>query len=1137
MTGVSDRRALLIGIDAYPHLRQLDGCVNDVTLMRSILQERFAFPPENVTLIANEAATRDAILRELDALVARTQPDDVVVIHYAGHGSQVRDREQDEPSGFDNTIMPYESQGWRGPFCDITDDEINLRLQELAKKTQNTTLVFDSCHSGSITRDAIAKSRGEPKDTRPVSELPPSPIPAVGPGGPAGPSGWAPISDAYVLVAGCRDEETSYEYTAPVEGAEAHGALSYFLCEALGRVQSGTTYRDVFDAIAAKVNAANGAQHPQMEGRIDREIFGIRDLEPMRYVRVSQRSGDTVTLVAGAALGVTVGSRWAIHLEATKTPGDETRLGEIEIVSVRAVTSTGRIVSESIPNVIAADARAFEARHDFGDLRLPVCVPAAPGLDSNVDDMRRRVSESTLLRVATGPIGAIQVVAIPARDSAGDVAPSAGVSATPFWAVLGETGQLFPPTKPLDAAKDVRRNLETIARYRQALSVDNGDPNHVLRGRVRFELLGKRDGQWVELRPENNGGQLLLDEGQFVAFRITNDHTEPLFVSILDFQLSGKVALLYPPVGAQDKLVAGQTFEFPADPSRRIRLDDEANAITDVETFKLIATTEPADFSFLTQDGVRGAFRSPLTLLMESAMIGKRAGTMVADAEPEQWTTVSRSFVLRPKPFPVGDAPVSLPDGSVVRGAGVQALARTRSQRSGRGDTNPTTTTGFSEALRAEGVSINRTIEIGDVQYATAQSAPAGFEAQFSDPGPELGQMVLCTNELGGMSWVFSQPPSDDGSAAGRGQARPRARSYFIPQSRGDGTDRAAGRERGIGSALVKHVIKELVFKLSEPVIGKVSEAFALRWEERRRPYRLRTFTPDDYATDVGRLVTETDWKQLGSGRALLFVHGAFSRAHSAFGGVPRSFIEELHRAYEGRVFAFDHFTLSHDPKENVAWLLGQLPSEIALNIDVVSHGRGGLVTRLLTEKQTELAFGSRQLRVRNAVFVGAPNAGTTLADPDHMNAFIDTYTNLLSFVPDNFVTTPLEGIITVAKLLAVGALGGLRGLQSMRPRGDFERWLNSGSRSGESRYFALASDFTPNEPGLRRLATDRLIDRIFKEKNDLVVPTDGVFSANGSGFFPIDDRHVFEGTSAIAHTDFFASEAARSKIMEWLRV
>src|SRR6185503_11124559 len=127
----------------------------------------------------------------------------------------VRDRENYKPSGYDNTIMPYERQCERGPFCDITDDEINLRLEELAKKTKNTTLVFDSCHSGSMTRGAVAKSRGQPRDTRPVTQLPPSPIPSPAARSPAGPSGWAPLSDSYVLIAGCRDEETSYEYVPP----------------------------------------------------------------------------------------------------------------------------------------------------------------------------------------------------------------------------------------------------------------------------------------------------------------------------------------------------------------------------------------------------------------------------------------------------------------------------------------------------------------------------------------------------------------------------------------------------------------------------------------------------------------------------------------------------------------------------------------------------------------------------------------------------------------------------------------------------------------------------------------------------------------------------------------------------------
>jgi hypothetical protein len=35
-----------------------------------------------------------------------------------------------------------------------------------------------------------------------------------------------------------------------------------------------------------------------MEGRADREIFGVTDLEPMRFVGVNSRSDDGVSLAA-----------------------------------------------------------------------------------------------------------------------------------------------------------------------------------------------------------------------------------------------------------------------------------------------------------------------------------------------------------------------------------------------------------------------------------------------------------------------------------------------------------------------------------------------------------------------------------------------------------------------------------------------------------------------------------------------------------------------------------------------------------------------------------------------------------------------------------------------------------------------
>jgi hypothetical protein len=392
--------------------------------------------------------------------------------------------------------------------------------------------------------------------------------------------------------------------------------------------------------------------------------------------------------------------------------------------------------------------------------------------------------------------------------------------------------------------------------------------------------------------------------------------------------------------------------------------------------------------------------------------------------------------------------------------------------------------------------------------------------------------MVLTTDELGAVRWHFAQEaaPTTRGDGSGSGALRVYRLPEMAPHAGPSGAT-----ARGLVGAVGKKFLNVLVFPMIEPGIGAVGESFALKWEGKHRPYRLRWFGPDDYTGEAAAEIGPEDWTRLGKGRALLLVHGTFSRAHAAFGGLPKDYVEMLHRQYEGRVFAFDHFSLSHDPRMNVGWLLDRLPASASLDVDIICHSRGGLVSRLLAEKQGELSAGSRKIKVGKIVFVGSPNAGTILADAGHMGDLIDTYSNLINFLPDNGLTEILAGVITVAKMLAVGAAKGLPGLQSMRPGGDFATWLNAGPRS-ETRYFALSSDFTPGEPGLRQLAADRLMDRIFKAANDLVVPTEGVFSANGSECFPIEERLVFKGPGAVAHTGYFASRVTRDQMMEWLR-
>lgn len=173
----NNKWALLIGINKYKYVRQLQGCVNDVELMTKILQENFGFLEAHITQLLDKQATRDNILTALQQLVERVGSNDIAVIHYSGHGSRMTDREGDKPDGMDETIVPWDSGRYPHENRDLTDDELYDWLLRLSEKTPYITLLFDSCHSGGIVRDTFGTSdRWIEPDTRPIEELPPSPV-------------------------------------------------------------------------------------------------------------------------------------------------------------------------------------------------------------------------------------------------------------------------------------------------------------------------------------------------------------------------------------------------------------------------------------------------------------------------------------------------------------------------------------------------------------------------------------------------------------------------------------------------------------------------------------------------------------------------------------------------------------------------------------------------------------------------------------------------------------------------------------------------------------------------------------------------------------------------------------------------
>ncbi|MCP4654111.1 MAG: caspase family protein, partial [bacterium] len=86
------KHALLVGIAAYPKLRQLEGPPFDVGTLRDELVRHWGFPAANVTTLLDDTATRERILAELDRLRATTQPGDFIFVFYSGHGTSLYDQ-------------------------------------------------------------------------------------------------------------------------------------------------------------------------------------------------------------------------------------------------------------------------------------------------------------------------------------------------------------------------------------------------------------------------------------------------------------------------------------------------------------------------------------------------------------------------------------------------------------------------------------------------------------------------------------------------------------------------------------------------------------------------------------------------------------------------------------------------------------------------------------------------------------------------------------------------------------------------------------------------------------------------------------------------------------------------------------
>lgn len=235
---VTIKRAFLVGINYRGSQCELQGCINDVLLIKDTLINHYGYIDANILLLSDDTVIKPTAANILEGwkwLLSKSPASDFsksytplapnengnYVFHYSGHGSQVYDNNRDEKDGRDETICPIDflTAGM------ITDDVIRDNLA--VKVTPNSKLVsiIDACHSES-SFDLLWTVK--------VGFFGGFSLTKVG--------SYAPTLGDVVMLSGCKDDQTS----ADVEiGGVGQGALTYALVQVLKQSNYNITCDDL----------------------------------------------------------------------------------------------------------------------------------------------------------------------------------------------------------------------------------------------------------------------------------------------------------------------------------------------------------------------------------------------------------------------------------------------------------------------------------------------------------------------------------------------------------------------------------------------------------------------------------------------------------------------------------------------------------------------------------------------------------------------------------------------------------------------------------------------------------------------------------------------------------------------------
>lgn len=626
-------RALLIGGAVQGTLTGVD---NDIAAMKEALVAR-GLTVEPAFTLTGKDATRAAILDAYERLIASAKHGEASVVYYSGHGGRALPPSTAEPgarSGPDpmdlQFIVPYDfNESAPGDFRGITSVELSVLQTRLTQRTDNVVSIFDCCHSGHVSREMFRVKAVKDHVTS-YEELSAHIKLMEAEGLRSGLMRSIGNPDAVRIVA-CAPEQMAFEY--PGAGGKQIGMLTEALTMALHA--AGTekvSWATLLDGIRFRISALVSGQRPEAEGPARRLLFATEEDNRLGSLPVTDTDDGRLQLECAPLLGVRVGDVFEIL-----SPSDD-KIGALTVDVAGPLYAQGPVTLDAgVPGVpVGARARRITASAPKLVVSVPTDMPNSADLDS-------ALKHSTLVRKAEGdePWDARLLV-----DDDGTVT------------VADRTGALHAP-RTGGAASFTRAvgDLETLARAEALRALDN-DTRWALGAKVTCEWGLVEDGK---RRPLPDFGEVLR-AGQKVYISVRNDGDTPVYVTLLDIGVTGRVTVLTnaTPSGCrlsreyQQEYVFG--YEALPDALEGVALDwpnglDPIHARN--ETVLIFVTSEPQDFRALNQPGItRKGFVSPLTKLVDQIASGKTRDLRGGDGASSGYDVRKLEFELEPADGP-----------------------------------------------------------------------------------------------------------------------------------------------------------------------------------------------------------------------------------------------------------------------------------------------------------------------------------------------------------------------------------------------------------------------------------------------------------------------------------------------------